>query len=114
MFAHAGLGMSCGQSNQCLKCPSRYWLRLQTTEKSSLTVFGIIIGRVSGVYRGVFGRVWVYRGESIVIPHFNYIKSIRHCWFVVSFTHVRTTNAKPFKPLSEGVVMKEKARKISI
>ena len=35
-------------------------------------------------------------------------------WFVASCTHARTTNAKRFKPVSEGVVMKERARKISV
>ena len=43
-----------------------------------------------------------------------YSQSVRHCQFVVSFTHVRTTNAKLFKPLLEGVVKKEIARKISV
>ena len=49
-------------------------------------------------------------GWSSAITQFNCSKSVRHGWFVVSFTHVRTTNAKRFKPLSEGVVTKETAR----
>ena len=57
--------------------------------------------------------VYVQR-DSIAIPTSSYIQSVRHCWFVVSFTYVCTTNAKPFKPLSEGVVMKETARIIII
>ena len=47
--------------------------------------------------------------DSVAIPLSSYIQSIRGGWFVVSFTHVRTTNAKPLKPLSEAVVMMEKA-----
>ena len=49
--------------------------------------------------------------DSIAIPLPNHSQSIRNCSFVVSFTHVHTTNAKLFKHLSE---MKEKARIISV
>ena len=49
--------------------------------------------------------------DSIAIPTSNYSQTVRHCWFVVSFTHVRTTNAKLFKSLLERVVKKEIARK---
>ena len=41
--------------------------------------------------------------DSIAIPPPNHSQSIRNCWFVISFTHVHTTNAKRLKPLSEGM-----------
>ena len=40
--------------------------------------------------------------DSIAIPPPNHSQSIRNCWFVISFTHVHTTNAKRL-PLSEGM-----------
>ena len=56
-------------------------------------------------------KIGVYvQQDSIAIPSSNYSQSIRNCLFVVSFTHVLTTNAKRFQPLAEGVVMKEKAK----
>ena len=41
--------------------------------------------------------------DSIAIPPPNHSQSIRNRWFVISFTHVHTTNAKRLKPLSEGM-----------
>ena len=41
--------------------------------------------------------------DSIAIPPPNHSQSIKNCWFVISFTHVHTTNAKRLKPLSEGM-----------
>ena len=61
------------------------------------------------------GNCFVFRYSEIVsLFQPPAIFSVRHCWFVTSCTHVRTTNAKRFKPVSEGVVMKERARKISV
>ena len=36
--------------------------------------------------------------DSIAIPTYNYSQTVRHCWFVVSLTHVHTTNANCSNP----------------
>ena len=40
-------------------------------------------------------------GSECAIPHFNYSKTVRNCWLVITLVHVLAKNAKPLKPLLE-------------
>ena len=41
-------------------------------------------------------------GSECAIPHFNFSKTFKNCWLVITLVHVPSQNAKPLKPLLEG------------
>ena len=45
------------------------------------------------------GKDTLYGETVLLIPPSNYRQSVRHVWFVISFTRVSAKNAKLFKPL---------------